>query len=185
MAIDRIAEARNNLALLAQRGVLADLGIGAVQVGHAGGDDDALGVAPRTSADPVTGIDSWLAVHGGVAQVSAPSLVARPSAGRQRLAEAVGSGQAAEVAALAGIDAGDEKTHGAVARRPHGTTPGDQRNRCHGGADGKNETAGHRKTPEHRWNLEDTVLPQGTSKRLRSTYSGIVVAWMSEKKRAI
>ena len=32
----------------------------------------------------------------------------------------------------------------------------------HGGANGKNETAGHRETPEHRWRLDDTALPQGS-----------------------
>lgn len=115
VAVDLVAKARDDFALLGQRGFLANLGIGTVEVGHAGGNDHALGVAPRAVADAVARIEGRLSVQRCIAQVGAPGLVACAHACGQRLAVAVGPGQPAQVAALAGVGAGDKEAHGVAA----------------------------------------------------------------------
>src|SRR6185503_2246011 len=51
-----LAAALHRLALLGERGLLGDVDLIGVQVGHILGDQRALGVVPRTLADAVAGI---------------------------------------------------------------------------------------------------------------------------------
>src|SRR5436305_1371983 len=106
-----IADAFDDVALLGQAGLLADLVV-AVQVVVAGGDDHALGVLPGALADAVAGIDG-AALRGGVgAQIGVPGLAGTGAGGgRQRLAVGIRAGEAAEIAALAGTFAGYEEGH--------------------------------------------------------------------------
>ena len=75
------------------------------------GDDDTLGIRPRAGANAVARVDGAGALR---AQIRAPGLVPRPRALREHLAMLVRAGEAAEVAALAGSDAGDKEAHGAL-----------------------------------------------------------------------
>src|ERR1700694_3410405 len=74
------------------------------------GDDDALGVLPRTLADAVACIHRGLAVGGLRREISVPGLRARTRGLRQRLALIVGAGETAEVAAIADAGGGHEET---------------------------------------------------------------------------
>ncbi len=170
VAVDLIAKARDDFALFSQRGVLADLGIGAVQVGHAGGNDHALGVAPRAVANAIARIDGRLAIQRSIAQIGAPGFVACAHACGQRLAVAISPGQPAQVAALAGVGAGDEEAHGVAARRPHGAATHNQCGSRKGGAGRKNQTTGHGR-----------LLSNGGARRLTqggvSGNMGAAVSW--------
>ena len=75
--VRRVAAAVDDLALLGQRVLLAQLVAVAVQVGDARGYDDALGVLPGAGADAVLGIDG-LGAAG--AQVRAPGPLPAPAA---------------------------------------------------------------------------------------------------------
>src|SRR5262245_1198925 len=67
--VGRVATPVDRVALLADRGRLAELVVGAVQVSHALRDDLALVVAPRARADAVASIDGRLAVGGLRAEI--------------------------------------------------------------------------------------------------------------------
>ena len=82
---------------------LAELGVGIV--------------VPGAGADAVARIDGGLAGAGLRAEVGAPGVIARADGSGQRLAMRVGSGEAAEIAAFAKADAGDEEGHCAGRRR--------------------------------------------------------------------
>src|SRR5688572_14188532 len=97
VAVRRVAAAVDRRTLLAQRVLLAELVVRAVQVGDAGGDHRALGVLPGTLADAVLGVDRVGALG---AQIGAPSLAGRAGGGSELGAMRVGAIQAAEVAAL-------------------------------------------------------------------------------------
>ena len=108
--VRRVATAVDDGALLRERGLLGEV-VGAVELRDVLGDDDALGVRPRAGTDAVARVDGAGALR---AQVRAPGLAPRPGALREHLAVLVGAGDAAQVAALAGSDAGDEEAHGGL-----------------------------------------------------------------------
>ena len=74
----------------------------------AGGDDDnPFGVGPRTAADAVPGVDGRLAAAGRRAQVHSRQVrPPAPAPSSQRLTMRIGSGETAEVRALARTCAG-------------------------------------------------------------------------------
>src|SRR4051812_25446602 len=104
VAVRRVGTAVDRLALFAQRRLLADLVVGAVQVVDALGDHLALGVLPWTAADAVARVDG--AARRLRAQIGMPGLAACSAGLRQRLTMAVRAFDAAQVAALAGTGAG-------------------------------------------------------------------------------
>src|SRR6478735_6283587 len=107
--VRRVATAVDDIALLGERGLLGEV-VRAMQLGHAVGDDDALGVAPRAGADAVARVDGGLAAGCRLrAEVGAPGLVARAGRGRERAAQAVGTGEPAEVGAATRARARDEE----------------------------------------------------------------------------
>src|SRR5690606_16432117 len=99
MRVGRVASTVDDVALLGQRSLLAELVVVRVQIVDVLGHHDALGVVPRTGANAVTGVD------GLGRQVRAPRLAARADRGGELLAMGVGAGQAAQVGAVAGTDA--------------------------------------------------------------------------------
>ena len=108
----RLVAARvDGLALLAEAVFLADFVVVAVQIVDIFCNHDAFGVLPWAFADPITGINPRLAVGRAGAQVGAPGVVAGAGRLRQRLAMFISACQTAQVRALAGTDAGDEKRH--------------------------------------------------------------------------
>src|SRR5205085_7139199 len=105
VAVRRVAAAVDDLALLAEPGLLVGV-VGAMQLGKVLGDHHALAVHPGAAADAI------LRVHGvGAprAQVRPPRLPARANRLRKLLAMAVCACEPAEVSALAGAGAGDEE----------------------------------------------------------------------------
>src|SRR6267143_1391689 len=96
--VRRVAAPVHRLALLGQRGLLADVVL-AVQLGEVARDDDALGVLPGTLADAVARVDRAGALR---AQVGVPGLGAGARRPAEQLAELVRAGESAEVAALSG-----------------------------------------------------------------------------------
>src|SRR5262249_8328446 len=74
-------------------------------------DHCALGVLPRALADAVAGVGGLPAGRGVGAEIGVPSLAARPGRLGQRGAMGVRARKTAEIAALAGADAGDEERH--------------------------------------------------------------------------
>src|SRR5690606_39093103 len=116
VAVRRIAASIDDLALLAESGLLGELVV-AVQFGDVAGDGLALGVDPRPGADALAGVDGGLAVSRLRRQIGAPCFRARTGGLRQRLTMVVGAGEAAEVAAVADALTGDEEAHGRRLRR--------------------------------------------------------------------
>src|SRR5215510_11419424 len=111
MPVRRHANAGHHCAALGQRILLAKLVVVAVQVLDAGRDHGALEVLPGALADAVASVNRAALVALVRAQISAPSLAAGASRGRELLAVAIRTCEAAEVGAFAGPDAGDEKAH--------------------------------------------------------------------------
>src|SRR5215831_7895148 len=111
--VGRVAAAVDHLALLAQRGLLANIVL-AVQLVDILGDDDALGVLPRATPDAIARVDGRGPAHGLGAEVRPPGAVTSPRRLRQRLAMPVRALEAAEVRPMAGAGAGDEKGHGGL-----------------------------------------------------------------------
>src|SRR5262249_20286546 len=109
--VGRVGAAVDRLALLAERRLLVDLVVGAVQVVDALRDHLALGVPPGPAPDAVARLDGVCPLR---AQIGVPGMAARPSRLGQRLAMAVGALDAAEVAALSGPGAGEEERHVAL-----------------------------------------------------------------------
>ncbi|MCY1545449.1 hypothetical protein D9M68_813920 [compost metagenome] len=108
--VRRVATPLDRRPLLIQGGVLVQLVV-AVQLRDRLGDDHALGVLPGPRADTVAGVDRRSPVAGAGAEVGAPGALAGPGGGGELLAMRVGTGQAAEVGALARALAGDEEGH--------------------------------------------------------------------------
>src|SRR5437764_640496 len=79
-------------------------------------DDDALGVLPRTLADPVARIDGGFAVGRLGAEIGVPSAAARAGRLGQLLAMPVGTFEAAEIGALANGGARHEEAHAGLLR---------------------------------------------------------------------
>src|SRR5438034_200363 len=107
MLVGWFKHAVEGLAPLGDCRLLGNLVVGAVEIVDVLRDDHAAGVLPRAAADAIAGIDGAASKVG--AEVSAPSVAACPHCLRQPLAVLVGTRVAAQVPALAGTDAGDEK----------------------------------------------------------------------------
>src|SRR5262245_47505790 len=72
----RVATAVDHVALFAERGLLAELVVGAVQVVDVLRHHVSLGIAPRAGPDAVAGIDGLPAARRLRAQIGAPGLAA-------------------------------------------------------------------------------------------------------------
>jgi hypothetical protein len=136
-----IADAVDDRALLGQCRVLLDVVGLRVQVGHALGDHDALGVGPGTRADAVLGVDRRLIARRRRAQVCAPRSVTRSRRRCQRLAVLVGTGQPAKVGAVARPAAGDEERHLITLRRRAERAERDDGDERHDAGDARNQLA--------------------------------------------
>src|SRR3954470_15652015 len=88
--VRRVAAAVDDLALLAERGLLGEVVGRPVQVGNVLGDHSALGVLPRSLADAVARVDGRLAVGGLRGEISAPGLAAGAAGLGQLLALRIG-----------------------------------------------------------------------------------------------
>src|SRR5258705_10538836 len=99
----------DRLALFVESIGLADLVIGAVEIGDAGCDDSALGGLPWTIADAVSRVNRVRAAARICAEIGPPRLVASAGSLRQRLAMGICTGKPAEIAALTGTNAVDEE----------------------------------------------------------------------------
>ena len=104
----RVAATVDRLPFLAQRVLLVDGVVRAVQVGDVLGDRGALGVLPRSAPDAVLRIDRAGALGR---RIGAAGLPARARGLRERLTVAVGAVEPAEITAIAGTGAGDEEGH--------------------------------------------------------------------------
>src|SRR5262245_16354652 len=93
MSVGRLGASVDRFALLAQRRLLVDLVVGAVQVVDVLRDHLALGVLPRPAADAVARIDGGAALR---AEIGVPRAAAGTGALGQRLAMAVGALDATE-----------------------------------------------------------------------------------------
>src|SRR5688572_32989649 len=98
-----VAATVHDRAFFGQRVVLRQLVVVAVQIGDVGGYLHALG------DEPGTGPDAIFRMHLVGAEIGAPLPVADAGGLRQGRAVCVGARDPAEVAALAGVGAGDEK----------------------------------------------------------------------------
>ena len=98
MPVRLFAAAVDDLALLAQRGLLGEVVAVAVQIVDALGDHRALGILPRTLADAVAGVHRAVALR---AEISVPGLAGGARRLRELAALRVGAGEPAEVGALA------------------------------------------------------------------------------------
>src|ERR1700760_115579 len=103
MAVRRVAAAVDDVALFAERGLLAQIVGGAVQISDILRDHDALRVLPWSLADAVARVDRGLAVgflgrEVGMPALHAGSIEARGL--RQFLAMVVGASDAAEIGAV-------------------------------------------------------------------------------------
>src|SRR5262245_32928172 len=110
--IGRVATAVDHIALFAERGLLAELVVGAMQVVDVLRDHVSLGIPPRAGPDAVAGIDGLAAAARLRTEIGAPGLAACSGRLRKLLAMSVRALDAAEVGALAGAGAGEEKRHG-------------------------------------------------------------------------
>ena len=106
-----IAAPIDRLAFLGERRLLVQLVAGAVEVVHAPRDHLALGVLPRPAPDAIACVDARLAAGALRREIGMPRVLAGAGRLSERLAMLVGAGDAAEVRALAGADAGDEERH--------------------------------------------------------------------------
>ena len=97
----------DHLAFFGKRGLLGEV-VGAVQFVDRLGDDHALGVHPRTLANAVARVHRPGALRR---QIGVPGLAAGAHRLGKLLAMLVGTGQAAEIGALARTHAGHEETH--------------------------------------------------------------------------
>src|SRR6185312_1731715 len=107
VAVRCVAATVDDLALLRQRRLLGEVVL-AVQVGDVLGDDDALGVGPGALADAVLRVHRAGPLRG---QISVPGLAGSAGSLRQRRTMRVGTGEPAEVGALADALAGHEEGH--------------------------------------------------------------------------
>src|SRR5262249_6481759 len=109
--VRRHSDARHDGAALGERGLLAELVVGAVQIIDVLRDGLFLEVHPRAAANAVARVDGLAAARRLRAEIRAPGLAAGASALRERLAMTVGAFKPAEIGALAGAGAGDEERH--------------------------------------------------------------------------
>jgi hypothetical protein len=88
-----------------------------MQFGEILGNDNALGIGPRTFANPVARVHGRLAVRRLRAHVSVPGVATGAGTLRQLLAALVRSFEAADVGAVSGARTGDEKRHAGLLRQ--------------------------------------------------------------------
>src|SRR6266568_2690063 len=105
--VRREADPGDDRASLGERIVPAELVVGAVKIVDAGRDDRALGILPGAVPDAIARVDGAAGRIG--AQIGAPGLAARAHRRCQLLAVPIRAFEPAEVGALAGSGAGDEK----------------------------------------------------------------------------
>src|SRR5690606_34529182 len=98
-------------ALLAQRLLLAEVVVLAMQIVDILGDHHALRVVPGAVADPVAGVHSSLAALGRRAEICAPRLVAGADRLGELLAMRVRAFEAAEICAVARTFTRNEEAH--------------------------------------------------------------------------
>ena len=109
--VRRVAAAVHYHALFGKAVFLRQLVVVAVQIIHAGGHHDALGVLPRALADAVARIHGRLAVERLLTEVGVPGLAAHASRFGERSAMLVGALEPTERRTIAGADTGDEERH--------------------------------------------------------------------------
>ena len=110
MHVRRIAAHIHPAAFFVKAGFLVDLAV-EMQVIDTLCDQISFCVVPGATADAVARIDYLAAVQGGGAEVGAPGAIAGTGRSGQRLTVLVRAREAAEVGALAGAYASDEKAH--------------------------------------------------------------------------
>src|ERR1041384_842061 len=108
--VGRIAAAIDDVALLGQRGLLCQIVL-AMQFVDILGDNDALGILPRTLADAVARIDCGFAVGGLGAEIGMPGSAARAGRLRQLLTVLIGAVEPAEIGTLADWRARHTEAH--------------------------------------------------------------------------
>ena len=113
VAVRTVAPAINNLAFFIQGCFFAEIVI-PVQFVNIIGDDNAHGIMPGTRADAIASIDCYLIILSLSAQISTPGTVSGANGRSQGLAISVGAGQAAQISAITGNAAGNEKPHGKI-----------------------------------------------------------------------
>src|SRR6185295_20140130 len=143
VTVGRVATAVDHLALLAERSLLAEIVVGAVQVVDRLGDHDAFGILPGTVADAVARVDRAGALR---AQISPPGLAGGAGGLRELGAAGVGAGQSAEIGALAGAGAGDEEGHRRLLRSDRGARG--KRDQRSAGKRGQDQSFGHGWSPD-------------------------------------
>jgi hypothetical protein len=106
-----VADAVHLFALLVQRRRLADVVTVRVQILDVGRDQCAARVEPRSAADAVARVHDTVRPLRARAQVRAPGRITAARCRGQRLAMCIGTGETAEIGAVALPDARDEKAH--------------------------------------------------------------------------
>ena len=86
-----------------------------MQIGEAGGNQDAFGIVPGPVTNPVARIDGRLRGRAIRAQISAPGAIARSHFRGQTLANGIGAGESAEIAAMR--FAGNKEGHRCICLR--------------------------------------------------------------------
>src|SRR5437763_3243009 len=100
MPVRGVAAAVDDVALLGQVGLLCQIVL-TVQLVDILRDDDALGVLPRTLADPVAGVDGGFAVRRLGTEIGVPSPAAAAGGPGQLLTMSRRAVEAPEIGALA------------------------------------------------------------------------------------
>src|SRR5690348_7371032 len=83
----------------------------AVKVSKITGDHRPFRVVPGSGSDTIPGVDGWLAICSGGAQVCSPGLIPCSGRSRELLAMSVGARQSSKVCAVSRAHAGYEKCH--------------------------------------------------------------------------
>ena len=111
--VGTIAPSVDDITLLGERGLLAEVVIGAMQIVDALGNDDALGVRPRPGSNAVACVHGPAAVG---AQIGVPGVATGTRRGGEILAMLVRACETAEISALVETDAGNEESHAGLLR---------------------------------------------------------------------
>ncbi|MBW7925609.1 MAG: hypothetical protein H3C59_12835 [Burkholderiaceae bacterium] len=111
--VRRVGATLDRSAVLVERSLAGQVVVRRMQVVDVTGNRDAPGVLPRAVADTIASVDEVRIAQRRAlrAEVGAPSAIAAARGLRERPAVPVGAFEFAEVAALAGSDAGHEERH--------------------------------------------------------------------------
>ena len=107
--VHEVASAGDHRAFLVERGHLAEVVDGAVQLLHAACDLLALGVEPGTLADTILGIHRRGTVISVGRQIRRPLLAGHARCFREPITARIGAGESPEIGAA--FFAGDEEAH--------------------------------------------------------------------------